>query len=215
MTREHYESAVAVKTVENWYSLHKEEAFFEYISSLNRVPRRGLLLEVGGGSGIHGKILAQMTKWLYVHSDYSYAMCRAAKEKGLDTIQSDGLALPVHDESLDAIFTVGVSTIIGSAPTRIDQFKEFYRVLRPGGDLTIVTARPIWKNGQHCIDRGDLEALLELGFTDPRVKLWGVIPGRWWTAGNSQKYRTIENAVSWARLGGRKVVMLKKKIGVQ
>lgn len=209
MSREDYESTVAVETVNRWYSSYKEETFLDYIFTFKSAQTRGSILEVGGGSGIHGRILAQSMS--YVHSDYSYGMCRSAREKGLETIQSDGLELPISDESVDGIFTVGVSTIIGSALTRIQQFKEFYRLLKPGGDLIMVTGLPTWKNGQHCLDRHDVAALLELGFTDPRVRFWGVIPGRWWGARSCEIYRRIEKAVSWAGLGGRKIVMLRKR----
>jgi SAM-dependent methyltransferase len=210
MTREHYESTEAVETANGWYTLYKEKSFLDYIFAIESVQRHGLLVEVGGGTGFHGGILAQCIEGLYVHSDYSYAMCYAARKKGLITIQSDGLTLPMNDESVDGIFTVGASTIVRSAETRILQFKEFLRLLKPGGNVTMVTGWP-GNSDQHCIDLDDVEALLKLGFIEPEVRFWGVIPGRWWGAGSCRTFGWIEKAMSWGGIGARKIVVLNKR----
>jgi ubiquinone/menaquinone biosynthesis C-methylase UbiE len=204
----YYESEKAIDTLDRWYKGYKENFFFNHIFS--RTSLKGVVLEVGGGTGFQGKVISNFVDGLYLHSDYSFLLCRSARKKGLLSVQMDGLKLAVPDQSIDEIITIAVSTIIRSELLRRSQFDEFYRAIKPKGYLCLVTSVLYPIQGMHCIDRRDIEYLERLGFEKIKVKHWGVMPGRFWTSYTSFIFGWIEKFLSGISIGIRKVVILQK-----
>src|SRR5262245_31663726 len=98
MNHSSYNSQEAVETLNKWYSSYKEKAFLDHINALGFLQTHSFLLEVGGGTGIHGSIINYAARYRYIHSDYSYSLCLSAKEKGLKTIQMNALVMSFKDE---------------------------------------------------------------------------------------------------------------------
>src|SRR4051794_25095619 len=128
----HYESAATVATLDSWYTADKEVALVDFVQRLRPGVFAGRCLEVGGGAGVHGGIIARTPGCRYVHSDYSQALCRAAAAKGLTTLHCSGLDIPLADGAVDVVVAVGPSTLIGTWERRRRQFEEFQRVLKKG-----------------------------------------------------------------------------------
>ena len=207
-THRSYESEEIAFKLDAWYKVHKEESFLRHI--FGRTPLKGVILEVGGGTGFQGKVISNFVNGLYLHSDYSFLLCRSAERKGLLSVQMDGLKLAVPDESIDEIITIAVSTIIRSEVLRRSQFDEFYRAIKPKGYLYLVTSVLYPIQGMHCIDRRDMDYLERLGFEKTKVIHWGVVPGRFWTSYSSFIFALIERFLSKMSIGIRKAVILQK-----
>jgi ubiquinone/menaquinone biosynthesis C-methylase UbiE len=207
-THRSYESEEAAFKLDAWYKIYKEESFLKYI--FGRPFLKGVMLEVGGGTGFQGKVISKFVDGLYLHSDYSFLLCHSAKKKGLLSVQMDGLKLAVPDQSIDEIITIAVSTIIRSELLRRSQFNEFYRAIKPKGYLYLVTSVLYPIQGMHCIDRRDIEYLERLGFEKIKVIYWGVMPGRLWTSYTSFIFGLIEKFLSGISIGIRKSVILQK-----
>jgi SAM-dependent methyltransferase len=207
-----YESPETISTLERWYNPYKERAFIWLLAeSISQVGQKGRVLEVGGGTGTHGALIATILTSSYIHSDYSYGLCRAARSKGLRTVQMDALQMPVKDSSIDCIVTVGVSTIIRGATIRFAQFDAFYRALRPGGELLLITSRLAKRIRQHCIDQSDIDYLISLGFSEPKITNWGFIPGSFWQRRTFRVCKVIERLLSPLNIGVRRIVALRKQ----
>jgi len=204
----YYKSEKALDTLDTWYKVYKESFFFKHI--FNETSLKGVVLEVGGGTGFQGKVISSFVEGLYLHSDYSFLLCRSAEKKGLLSVQMDGLKLAVPDESIDEIITIAVSTIIRSEVLRRSQFDEFYRAIKPKGYLYLVTSVLYPIQGMHCIDRRDMDYLERLGFERIKVIHWGVVPGRFWTSYSSFIFGLIERFLSKISIGVRKTVILQK-----
>lgn len=92
------------------------------------------LLDVGGGTGNYALALAR-EGWQPVVLDRSPAMLEHASAKGLTTLRGDATALPLADESYDAVMLVSMLHHVDDRPRAL---AEARRVLRPGGRLAVM-----------------------------------------------------------------------------
>ncbi len=94
--------------------------------------------DVGAGTGFMTAGLAPLVRRVYV-LDGSPAMLEVARQnlKGFDNLVfqgSDGLSLPLPDESMDAVFA---NMVVHHMPDPSSAIHEMTRILRPGGRLVI------------------------------------------------------------------------------
>lgn len=119
-------------------------------------------LEIGCGAG-------RMTKQLGGYFDRVYAVdvspemiSRAQKAIDSGNVEFsviDGLHLPQSDGSVSAIFTTFVLQHLDSKKIGYDYFREFYRVLSPGG--TLMAGLPLY---QFPVDTGFVGALMSFEY---------------------------------------------------
>jgi len=107
----------------------------------------GLVLEVGTGTGLHGRWLLENTPVRYVGVDASEDMLRLAAKRmdtGADRVVALGIAdahhLPFADGAFDAAFCSGTLHHL-SRPGR--GVAEIARVTKPGGRIAVM--EPNWK----------------------------------------------------------------------
>jgi ubiquinone/menaquinone biosynthesis C-methylase UbiE len=98
------------------------------------LPKGGILLDAGGGTGRISDTLKEMVKGVVV-ADTSLAMLRYAKNKMLDSICSQVENLPLPADTVDRII------IVDALHHVCDQGKvlgELWRVLIPGGRIIVI-----------------------------------------------------------------------------
>jgi ubiquinone/menaquinone biosynthesis C-methylase UbiE len=118
---------------------------------------------------------------------------RAAAAQGVHNVrfvEGDGAAIPLPDESVNAIFSVTVG---------MQSFEELRRVLRPQGVIVVLDVAPGWYGGElhsvigaeteledlsrHLVDElgfsyEDFENVQEYGTTENILRTYGFIHGR-------------------------------------
>jgi ubiquinone/menaquinone biosynthesis C-methylase UbiE len=103
-------------------------------------------LEIGCGAGRLTRQLAQTFD--RVHAvDVSEDMIIRAKQNirstNVEFSVIDGIHLPLPDNSVKAVFSTHVIQHLDSVPIGLSYFREFYRVLEPGG--TIMVHLPVYE----------------------------------------------------------------------
>lgn len=160
MTRTMSKEAV-VKTYDRWAPIYDivfgtifEEARRAAISACEQVS--GRVLEVGVGTGISLPYYSQRCR--IVGIDISADMLRVAErrvaEDRLDNVEAlcvmDAQQLDFADGSFD---TVTAQYVVNTVPSPEAALDEFYRVLRPGGELVIVNRIGAEKGPRLTIER--------------------------------------------------------------
>ena len=116
----------------------KEQIINEFI--LPNVPEGGAVLEVGPGGGRWTELLQQRVSRLYVVdvSERAIELCRErfADCPNIEFQVGKGASVNVIDCSLDAIWSYDVFVHINPQDAR-SYFREFRRILRPGGRAVI------------------------------------------------------------------------------
>jgi SAM-dependent methyltransferase len=181
--------------------------FLRYIFESVPIPSQGLVVEIGGGAGLHGRILGGLFGSRYLFTDISGNLVQAARGVGLRATQMDGLAMALGDRSAACTVLVAPSTLLYEQDTRERQFRECARILKPGGVGIFVTARRDPR--YHCFDRRDAELLSKLGFLVTSLN-WGVIPGRLWTAWNRHFFGVIERIAANTDLPARIILIARR-----
>ena len=92
------------------------------------------LLRSGCGSG---KYLNVNPSVFNIGSDRCKALAQLSREKDHEVLHCDNLALPLRDESLDAVLSVAVIHHIATVERRVRALRELARVLRVGGRVMI------------------------------------------------------------------------------
>jgi arsenite methyltransferase len=132
-----------------------------------------VVADVGAGTGFMAAGLAPLVKKVFV-LDGSPAMLEIARQnlKDFDNLvfqQSDGLSLPLPDESLEAVFA---NMYLHHMPDPLAAIREMVRLLRPGGRLVItdMDAHPYeWLK--------DEMADVWQGFERPQIQDWLLAAG--------------------------------------
>ena len=92
------------------------------------------LADVGGGTGNYSRALRD-EGWDPVVIDRQPEMLARAEAKGLETVEADAMALPLPDESVDAVMLVSMLHHVEDPPVAV---AEAQRILRPGGRLALM-----------------------------------------------------------------------------
>jgi phosphatidylethanolamine/phosphatidyl-N-methylethanolamine N-methyltransferase len=135
------------------------------IAATNKIG--GRVLEVGVGTGIS---LPQYGPHLRIFgTDISEGMLRKAKarvtELGLRNVEGlavmDAEKLEFPDDSFDVVMAQYVVTAVPNPEAALD---EFARVLRPGGELIVLSRVSADAGMRHFIERGLQPVVRQLGF---------------------------------------------------
>jgi len=94
------------------------------------------ILDFGCGTGNFAYAIKRLTAAEIYGADPSEKMREKALEKGLDVRRGDHLHLPFEDNFFDFIY---MTDVIHHVPDLEKMFIEFYRVLKTGGLICIVT----------------------------------------------------------------------------
>ena len=124
--------------------------FNDYFAGLDLASLRGLVVLDGGcGMGRHARQIAPFAERV-IAVDFSQAIDQAAKntaEPGnVDCVQGDLLSLPLADESVDFVYSLGVLHHLADTTGAL---RALVRKLRPGGRLRVYLywKRHGWKGG--------------------------------------------------------------------
>ncbi|MCF2138356.1 MAG: ubiquinone/menaquinone biosynthesis methyltransferase [Candidatus Thorarchaeota archaeon] len=117
---------------------------------VKKLKLRGTWLDVCSGTGEMAALLQQIAdrRTRVVTSDFSQDMLTASKNKEpshrLQFILTDTRRLPFLDESVDLVTISFATRNLNNGPSElVSVFREFYRVLRPGGIfLNLETSQP-------------------------------------------------------------------------
>ena len=99
---------------------------------------QGVWLDIGCGTGTSAQQLYQSSAKC-IGIDMSFEMLKQAKSNSKSVLQGDAMHLPIQSQSIDGIFS---SLMLQWCQPAATVFKEFARVLKPGGDMYIATLLP-------------------------------------------------------------------------
>ena len=100
------------------------------------VTRGSMVCELGVGGGYYGRAIAPFAA-RYIGLDIQAGMLRRVmRRRGNQVlpVQGDATRLPLATASIDIVVAV---TVLGEAPSVPDALNEVWRVLRPGGSLSV------------------------------------------------------------------------------
>lgn len=99
-------------------------------------------LDLGAGSGVSTQELGRSGAFV-VGGDISLGMLAVGKDRGVNLVGANALALPFADEAFDA---VTIAFAIRNVPDVDVALKEMRRVLKPGGRLVVCEfSTPTWR----------------------------------------------------------------------
>jgi len=183
MNPDEYRKLAAVED-SMWYfrSLHAHvERVLERALPEGRDAR---VLDAGCGTG--GLILrlhARHSFWQWSGIDVSPLACEFARQRvGGDIREASVTALPFGDQEFNAVVSADVLYQLENPHVALS---EFFRVLRPGGSVTINLPAYMWMwsyhdeavHSKHRYTRDEVRALLlEAGFRGVQVTHWNALP---------------------------------------
>ena len=160
----------------------------ELLGSLPAAGVNGCVLDVGAGTGYFTRILSERYSGAHIVAvDIAEGMLRRAREQfSGDCVGGDAEALPLATGSVELIYS---NVAIQWCACPLTTFREFQRVLKPGGALffstfgpcTLQELRRAWAQvdaNSHVIEFRGTEAiewsLNEAGFTEIEIgaKVW-------------------------------------------
>lgn len=203
VTRTKEEAQRNYDRLSRWYDLFSGAGEFKLgIKTLDfmELPVGGAILEVGFGTG---KLLLELIRRVGKNGrvygvDLSHGMCRFTRRRlgragVLDRallITGDGYRLPIESGSMDGVF-MGFTLELFDTPELTPVIQECHRVLKPGGQLGVVTlsassqpgfverlykkAHENWPRLVDCRPIDPVSVLKKSGFSTERLvfkKLW-------------------------------------------
>lgn len=103
------------------------------ILAIDYFPKKTMVLDIGCGTA---EFALENKNWNVIGVDISYGMCVVASAKKTTVINADAIALPLKDDSVDAVFS-SLSLQWAEDPEMV--IKEILRVLKPNGTAVITT----------------------------------------------------------------------------
>lgn len=118
--------------------LQKNVAHNLFSLAIEKWPNNLKVLDAGAGTGFFSRFASlNRRKWNVIALDIAYRMCElAARQPRTVAVTADMEAIPVADESVDAIFSSLALQWVGE-PTQALQ--ECRRVLKSGGEMLFAT----------------------------------------------------------------------------
>jgi len=114
---------------------------------VSRHPGAGSVLDVGCGTGLVGRALrAQGFEEKILGLDISHASLEIAGQRGgYDSLEQADLQqrLAIEEDGVDAVVCVGVMTYL---PDVEAVWREFARVVRPGGLVVVTQREDLWQS---------------------------------------------------------------------
>jgi SAM-dependent methyltransferase len=101
----------------------------------------GVGLDLGCGLGFQAAAL-RACGYPVVGLDPAQKLLRRATERGVPAFSADALSLPLPDESLDFVYTVGVLHHLPGYASQGAASREVWRVLKPGGLFLVLETNP-------------------------------------------------------------------------
>ncbi len=98
----------------------------------------GKLLDVGCGTGMYAAAISQRG-WTVTGIDISEDMLRVARDRGLEVVRADAVALPFDDDSFDAVVSMWTHTDVDDFAAVV---REVARVLHRDGPFLYLGAHP-------------------------------------------------------------------------
>ena len=164
----------------------QREVLARLLERLDVMPTTpAVVLDAGSGTGVGTRALAdRFPRAQVIALDHAEPMARRARKRGrwlrpLSAVCADALRLPLRDASVDLVFSNLMLQWLGAPDAA---FREFLRVLKPGGRMlftsfgpaTLEELRDAWQAADdhvhvnRFIDMHDVgDALLRAGFRDP------------------------------------------------
>lgn len=102
-------------------------------------PPPAVVLDVGGGSGVHAAWLAADGHRVTVIDPIPLHVEEAARLPGVDACLGDARALPVASASADVVLSLGPLYHLTEEAERVHALREARRVARPGALLAVAT----------------------------------------------------------------------------
>lgn len=135
-----------VERYDSWYERHAPIYRSELAVLRRLVPREGIGLEVGVGTG---RFAAPLN--ISIGLDPSLPYLQLAKSRGVEVVRGVGELLPFRDNCLDYVALI---LVLAFAEEPSSFLEEAYRVLKPGGSLIacIIPAESPW--GRYYQERG-------------------------------------------------------------
>jgi ubiquinone/menaquinone biosynthesis C-methylase UbiE len=114
----------------------REQKLIQSILPTSELPRGGLLLDLGGGTGRLSEYLAATYPLSYLVLDISHGMLKAGSpHPAVNRVQSDAHRLPLQDESVRFIFSF---CSFPHFELKEEVLRECRRVLVAGGSFVIL-----------------------------------------------------------------------------
>lgn len=186
-------SAFCMQTDEYWKLAEVEDQMWYFRSlhghierELASVKKSVRVLDAGCGTG--GLILrmkARHPQWRFSGIDFMPMACALAEKRcgsGVDLQVASITALPFADQTFDVVISADVVCQVAE-PARA--MEEFFRVLRPGGQVIINVPAYMWMwsyhddscQTQHRYTRPEITALLTAaGFAESGTTHWNALP---------------------------------------
>lgn len=158
-----------------------------------RAPNK--LLDVATGSGdVAAEVRRQCPDTQVVGADFCQPMLAHARRHGLDDlIVADGLRLPFHERSFDA---VTVAFGLRNMASWFDALEEWRRILKPGASLHILDfSHPTWQPFKGCY-------LFYLRSVLPRIAGW--------LTGRRQAYEYLSTSIDQFPQGAEMIKLLRE-----
>ena len=138
------------------------------------VPKNGLVLDAGAGTGLVGKFLSENGYSKLVAMDLSVGMLEEARKKNVyqefhQMVMGETLSFSAG--YFDAVVSVGVLTV-GHAPA--NSLEELIRITRPGGYVVFSLRPDVYETG---------------GFKEKQAELES--GGKWQLAEESEKFQPL------------------------
>jgi SAM-dependent methyltransferase len=160
----------------------------------SELPKGGAVLDVGNGLGAQDPLVARTARpsrlvALNVTRSQLVAGRRWLAEAGALAVNGDAMRIPLRDASVDGVISVEAAFHF---PSRRRFFAEAFRVLRPGGVLSmsdVVTNR---------MPRGPIEAAAALA----QLRVWGL---RTSAAASTNQIVAMARSAGFENVGGRRV----------
>lgn len=155
------------------------------VSRAIEMRTRGLLLDVGGGTGLDTALQPAGIRYIAVDLDRSKLRRLRKKQPAAAAVLGDGTALPVKDGSADLVLIKSVLHHLDEAEIGA-VLEEVARVLAPGGCVLVSDAlwdarrwpgRALWAadRGSHPRAESDLRRALETRFQVTRWETYAIL----------------------------------------